>query len=65
MKKFLLFSGSIYYASGGWLDFKSSHDTLEEANQTAMANISHGYDWWHVVDTETMQEVSGFGRAQS
>ncbi len=64
MERFLLFAGSVYYAAGGWKDFQSSHDTLEEAIKTAKAEHNE-YDWWHVVDTTTMTIVSGFGRAQT
>ena len=48
--RFLLFAGDRYYASGGFNDLKSSHETLEDA-------VLHGYritedvsEWWHVVE---------------
>ena len=44
VKRFVVFSGDQYYPDGGWSDFKSSHDTLNEALSTARG------DWWHIVD---------------
>lgn len=62
MKRYLLFSGNTYYASGGWKDYKSDHETQEEAE--AFGKNSED-DWWHVVDIETMEEISGIGRART
>lgn len=54
MKRFLLFTGQDYYPFGGWEDFAGSFATVGEA----LARVSSGVDWWHVVDTETMKAVA-------
>lgn len=66
MKRYLLFAGAHYYPSGGWRDLIGDFDSLKTA-------ISHGtelyqpwegmaperkYDWYHVIDSETMNEVA-------
>lgn len=33
MKRFLVFAGDSYYASGGWSDFHADADTAEEAER--------------------------------
>lgn len=59
MKRFLLFVGEEYYPCGGWHDFRGAFDTAEEAKRAVFEprDSANGF-WWHVVDTETMQEVS-------
>lgn len=60
MKRYLLFAGSTYYASGGWNDFVEDFDTYEEAwAHYHEANKEHAeqgrtyprYDWGHAVDS--------------
>lgn len=58
MKRYLVFAGLAYYPSHGWLDFRSSHDSLddaiaagEEALRSATSSADD-LDWWHVVDIE-------------
>jgi hypothetical protein len=58
MKKFLLFGGYNYYPLGGWSDFLSSSDTIEEV-QKKLNNFSG--DWWHIVDTSTGKIVKSNG----
>jgi hypothetical protein len=56
MKRYLLFAHDQYYPCGGWGDFKSSFDSLEEAFAYGRQKDINGhkrYDWCHVVDTET------------
>jgi len=55
MSNYLLFSGSDYYPCGGWEDFISAHETLEEAHKAGLALYEP--DWWHVVDTTIMHIV--------
>lgn len=55
MKRFLLFAGETYYPRGGWADFQSSADTLDEAVEKA-ANVAD-CDWWQIVDTQNMEVV--------
>lgn len=50
MKRFLVFSGDNYYPQGGFDDFRSDHDTIEEAKQAAE---SANGDWAQVADTQT------------
>lgn len=55
MKRYLLFSGSIYYPSGGFQDFISAFDTFPEAQ--AARQISHAEipcGWSHIVDLHTL-----------
>lgn len=50
IETYLLFSGDYYYPNGGWTDFDSEHDTLEEALKEA--SRPNGYpvnDWWQIV----------------
>ncbi len=58
MKRFLLFAGSIYYPAGGWDDFRGDFDTAEKAQSAGQVSFGDEYEWWHVVDTETMKEVA-------
>lgn len=54
MKQFLLFAGDTYYPVGGWRDFKSDHDTLDEARSAAAALNA---DWYDIIDVQTMKVV--------
>ena len=56
-RQFLLFGGSAYYASGGFNDFISSHDTLKDAIRAGQTTPSSEWssetlEWWHVWDRE-------------
>lgn len=54
MKRYLLFAGEAYEASGGWLDFVSDHDYPHEADAAARELFdSGGCQWFHVVDTDS------------
>lgn len=56
MKRYLVFSGDTYYPAGGWNDFRGDFDT-EEA---ALAAVDRKrFDWWHVIDATTGQEIAG------
>lgn len=52
MKRFAFFTGMDYYPNGGWDDFVSSYDTLEEAKSqfVEMLGIVGSQNWGHVVD---------------
>lgn len=53
--RYLVFSGSSYYADGGWLDFRGAFDTIDAARECAIKSVS-GNDldwWWHIADTST------------
>jgi hypothetical protein len=65
---YLVFCGAVYYAEGGWKDFRGSFGTLEEAKQAARPTEDDGYFedgfeayWWaHVVrDGEIVTELIG------
>lgn len=56
MKRYLVFRSDYYYPSGGWNDFRTSVDTLEEAEKYPVA----GFDWMHIVDTQTMEIVAHY-----
>lgn len=53
MKRFLVFGGYDYYPSGGWEDYQSAFDTLEEA-KTFIQSPTSELDWYHVVDTHSL-----------
>lgn len=62
MKRFLIFSGLNYYPSGGWGDFRSSHDTLKEAQKVMKEKNSAYYqDWGQIVDVQTGEIVDQWG----
>lgn len=47
---FMLFSGSRYYASGGWEDFKGRFPSVEDAKSWVLKNETDPIDnWCHVV----------------
>lgn len=56
MKRYLLFSGSDYYPSGGWKDFNDSFDSAEEARAKGNS-FEPEYYWYHVVDSQTGQII--------
>jgi len=59
MKRFLIFTGDDYYPCGGFSDFDSAHDTLNEA-LTRYAEL-HLEDspltWGHIVDMEELKII--------
>lgn len=72
MKRYILFSGDEYYASGGWDDFSATSDSLDELKAMVTYQTFNSYtymiingeqsdspsgQWMHIVDTETMQVV--------
>ena len=57
VKRYVVFSGVCYYPGGGWEDFNSSHDDLEEAKKLARELNKPSDAWSHVVDLETGEDV--------
>jgi len=63
MKKFILFSGSSYYADGGAFDIISDFDTMEECQVVwsyitdAITNAFEDYSWAHLLNTETKEII--------
>lgn len=58
-KRFLVFAYDHYYPCGGWTDFKSAHDSLEEA-KVAADNLNaerRQYDLVEIVDLEKLTTV--------
>ena len=56
--RYLLFSSDLYYPSGGWADFITSFETIEEADifiSKAKFNLSNS--WWELVDTEVLNVI--------
>lgn len=51
MKRYLLFCGYNFYPYGGFRDFKSSHDTEQEAESEAQKYTK--LTWYQVVDAES------------
>lgn len=68
MRRYLVFAGSRRYAFGGWGDYKSDHDTEEEAREAAHREL-RWCDWAEVVDLQAgrqravYNEALGRGRA--
>jgi hypothetical protein len=48
MKDYLVFSGENYYPCGGWEDFRSDFDSLEEGLNYIKSQRPQ-YNWAHVV----------------
>lgn len=55
MKRYWLFGGDVYYASGGMYDFRGTYATLEAAIEAGKHELDKilGLDWFHVWDVET------------
>lgn len=57
MKRYLLFVGDTCYPWGGWRDFYSSYDSIDDAR------VQYGDDphrWWHVIDSQSGSVVAGW-----
>lgn len=52
MRRFLVFAGSRYHSFGGWGDYKSDHDTEDEAREGARREL-RWCDWAELVDLQT------------
>ena len=75
MRRFAVFAGPCYYASGGFHDYVGSFDTLEDA--VAVAAATHqihpeidrqadDFEWWHIFDMTERKivrrsECQGYG----
>lgn len=61
-RRFVLLGGEDYYAAGGFNDFISSHDTLEDALKEARRLEGErkidSVEWWHVWDCSTNSVVA-------
>lgn len=54
MKRYLLFAGYDFYPAGGWDDFISDGNTVEELKLLGET----GHDWAHIVDRDTGKKVT-------
>lgn len=54
-ERFLVFAGDQYYPYGGYWDYRGGFASIDLAKNHLLAH--RGYDWWHVVDSETQQIV--------
>lgn len=54
-ERYLVFAGYYYYPSGGWDDFVDFAESIDIGIQKAR-NVDYN-DWWHIVDSETMEVV--------
>lgn len=65
MKRFLVFAYDTYYPRGGWTDFRSAHDTLEEAKAAAIAldakpqdvSLTGRWDCIEIADVQQLEMV--------
>jgi hypothetical protein len=55
MKRFAVFSGEKYEPRGGWFDFRSSFDSLKDAEKYLLDEKYE--DWYHIVDLVTGEVV--------
>ncbi len=55
MGKYWLFAGEDHYPLGGFEDFVAASGDIGQLQE--MADRSSDWDWWHIVDTETMTVV--------
>lgn len=55
--RFLIFSGAIFYPSGGWEDVVDHSASLDEAISIALKAVEEMYRWAHVVDTHERRIV--------
>lgn len=69
MKRYLAFTGHVYYPSGGMEDFVGDFDSITEAQEAIIKEITQyrldpdwRYDWYHIYDAELKQiiEKDGF-----
>lgn len=55
VRRFALFMGDTYYPAGGWGDFHSSYNLLEEAEEAC--KTMPDFDWAEIVDLESGEVV--------
>jgi len=68
MKRYWLFTGEAYYASGGMQDFIGSYDSLEQAIDDSKGEWRYSaytkedyfyeYDWFQILDSHESKIVS-------
>ncbi len=56
MKRYMVFAGDYYYPRGGMDDHRGSYDTMVDAVYGVGS-----CDWWHILDTKTMQCYNQMG----
>ena len=56
VKRYVVFAGPDYYPSGGWGDFHSSHDDINEARDAKLAEEAEGH-WANIIDLTTGKEA--------
>ena len=57
-KRYMLFGGQAYYASGGFHDYLGSFGDLEKAVAYASSIMDDVIDWWHIFDCEERKCVA-------
>lgn len=55
MKRYLLFGGNDYEASGGWCDFVDSFLSIKKAIE---CEEEFRHQWYHIIDTQTWKMVA-------
>lgn len=60
--RYILFAGATCYPNGGFEDFKGSGDELNVLVDCAekLKIESKLIDWWHILDTVTMEIVEEY-----
>jgi hypothetical protein len=53
MKRYLVFMGLTFYPAGGWEDFQTSFDSIENCFGYIGGRQGIGTDWWQIVDSHT------------
>ena len=67
MKRYMLFAYAGYYPSGGWNDFRGSFDSVDEALVALKSLDREEYsraEFWHIIDSETLEYVEHKGYLQ-
>ena len=59
MKRYLLFSGDVYYPAGGWDDLVDTFDTEKEAHEFGRELYKRNNNWFHIVDLELGRRTDG------
>jgi hypothetical protein len=65
LKRYLVFAGNTFYATGGWSEFVGSFDSVEEARDAAKIYEGEGghHDWRDIVDIHAGRTVEFAGHS--
>lgn len=62
IQQYLVFGGMTYYPNGGFMDFRKSFASLDDAlDYFRQLREEDELDWIHIVDLQTLQVVHYYG----